>query len=316
VPTIKVELPRTDYTGGELLRGKVLLDSEFELPCRGVRVHLEGREHAYWTTGSGKHRHTHHETRSFFDQELVLLGKPSLSAGALVADVFSGLLSSASYERVRPGHHEWEFSFALPAGLPSDYESSHGDSYIRYEATAYVDLPLKVDLKDVVRLTVYEPVQRPVVENPTNQGSKTFLFDAASPLALQVTLERDTYFPGEVVLGTIEVTNKSSKAVDAIEYKLRKHEALQAGSSSRTNDGDTELTRTASPPIPQGQPVKLGFEATLPADLYPTTVGSRLVRCSYAFVVNLDVPWAIDLEVAVPLVIIEKAGAPGGVGLR
>jgi hypothetical protein len=58
---ITIELKQCDFTGGETVEGAVIVALDRPLPVRGVRISFTGYEKSYWSTGSGKNRHTHSE---------------------------------------------------------------------------------------------------------------------------------------------------------------------------------------------------------------------------------------------------------------
>ena len=68
---ITIETEKTDYTGGDVVNGRCSVTIEQALPARGIRIRYHGYERSSWTTGSGKNRRTHTETRTFFDDEQI-----------------------------------------------------------------------------------------------------------------------------------------------------------------------------------------------------------------------------------------------------
>jgi len=61
-----------------------------------------------------------------------------------------------------------------------------------------------------------------------------------------------------------------------------------------------------------GKPSRVEFEARLPDDTYSSISSSSLVKVTHAIAINFDVPWAIDLNVTLPVTIVEKPGSPSG----
>src|SRR5512140_3244780 len=156
---IAIKLNGSEFTGGETISGQVLVQLDEETPTRGVRLFVKGYEKAVWREGGGKTRHTHAETRSFFD--------------------------------------EYSFTYNLPADLPGDYESGLSDSRIYYGLKAQVDLPLKRDLEAMQPLVIYERsrASQAVAERRT----KRFLFDSNSLVEAAVHMESDVFPVGGTV---------------------------------------------------------------------------------------------------------------------
>ena len=306
---IVVETERERYTGGETVVGRCIVRLDEPLPVRGVRLRLQGFEHSSWSEGSGKSRHTHSETAYFFNEELTLFGRPALAAGELIADALKGLFSRDGYETLRAGEHAFDFSYPLPADLPPDFESE-GSSRIAYEITAYVDVPLRLDLSAQLRLGMRGNRPVPEPQPVVRESSKTFLLDSSGPMSLRVGLERDVFRPGEHLRGAAELTNNSGKQVRWVNFTLQRTTQLTAGSASTSRTLNVDTAVFGPPEAARGRPVLVPLDFDLPGDLYPTIAGTRLVRVSYQVIVNLDVPWAIDLAVSLPLTVAEPEEAP------
>ncbi len=309
---IMIETEKTDYTGGEVVKGRCALHLDEAIPARGIRIKFHGYEHAHWSTGSGKNRRTYSETRHFFEDEETFFGQPPLSMTAVLADVVKGIFSKDQYEILQPGTYEYEFAYQLSPNLPGDFESG-GASKIAYEITAYIDMPLKLDISTTNKLTIYETYDRGENKPISANNNKTFLLAADNPLDMSVAIDRNMAFPGEKVYGAIEVTNRSKKNINAITVSLNQIVELKAGRASTTHTSPTQLVKFENPSIPWGEPVKYDLDLTLPDDLYCTIETSQLVHVHYEFDFNLDVPWARDLNVKIPLTILEEAGMPAGV---
>ncbi len=299
---ITIELNKKEFAGGETIEGRVLVRLDQDTPLRGIRLMLQGYEHASWREGSGKHRHTHSETRSFFDEEITLQGRPRLGLGELLADSFKGVFSKDAYEVLRAGNYTYPFIYVLPPNLPGDYESSLTDSRIRYGVKAQVDLPLKFDLKAEQLLAVREPGDVAAVQALTERRTKKFLFDPDSLFEAEVHLERDTFQPGEVLHCQLKVMNRApNKEVRAVTLILRQLETAFA--DGHTHTGETEITRARFDEcrFPFQQCTTAALDLVIPDDLYPTIARATLVKVGYELDVRLDIPWAVDAKLSVPI---------------
>jgi len=306
---------KDDYTGGETIRGQAVLTVDEPVVARGVRIRFQAYEHAYWTTGSGKNRTTHQETKYHVNQDVTVFGQEPLGTMAIMADALKGIFTKSHYDVIQPGTYEYGFEFVLPPNVPADYESG-GSSKIAYEVTAYVDIPLKYDIEAVKKLTVYETIDHGKVKPVTGSNSKTFMFDSGNPLDMSVTIDSNMYFPGDKGQGVLEVTNRSSKDIDVITISLQQVTHLKAHYSKTTRTETIELNRMDKPVIPKGQPTSFKFDFQIPQHMYSTSMSGEVVRVEYQLVVNLDVPWAIDLDVCLPIVLLEEAGVPSGVSIK
>lgn len=309
--TISILLPKTDYTGGETISGSVELTIEEALPARGVRVQFRGMEQSHWTEGSGKHRHVHSEERVLFDEEQTLWGRPPLGLAELLADSAKGFFSAGHYEVLEPGAWSLPFTFVLPQELPGDYISM-AKSTIEYEVRAWVDIPLKVDLKTKQSLTIYEAYRGGEPAPVMVQDAKRFLFDSAGALDLSVALERQLFFVGETIQCRLHIQNASSKRVEKAILSLKQTEYLRAGDTGTEKECDLGSQEFPEAAVPAGGQGSFVLPFQVPADLYPTVSAGTLIKVRYELKVQLDIPWARDLELLAPILLLERVGVPGG----
>ncbi len=302
---ISIELRKEEFTGGDTVEGAVLVQLDQDTPYRGIRLVLKGYEEASWREGSGKTRHTHSETRSFFDEEITLEGRPRLGFGELLADSFKGVFSKDNYEVLHPGTYRYPFSYVLPPNLPGEYESAVTNSRIYYGIKAHVDLPLKFDLKAEKRLSVCEPIPA-TAQEVTRQLTKNFLFDSAAEIEAAVHLERDTFWLGEDIVGQLEVMNRApGKEIRAVTLTLRQLETACA--DGRTHEGQNEITRFTFDQcrFPVKERTTMELKLPIPSDLYPTIESGSLVKVGYELQIRLDIPWAVDAKLSVPIKLVK-----------
>ncbi|MGB5199824.1 MAG: arrestin family protein [Sedimenticolaceae bacterium] len=323
---VLIHLSKTDFTGGDVVEGELELKIDTAIPVRGARLLFHGYEQSYWgggigrirSSGTGRIRGTHSETRDLFREELTLFGEPPLEAAALISDSFAGLFSSGHYQTLEPGGYRYPFSFTLPENLPGDYEDSASRSKIRYLLKGYLDIPLKIDIEQTLPLTIHEAYDQSAVR-PVSASTEKSLFEAGTSVKISAALDKDTFLPGEHVDCRLVVENQSGKAVQAVVVNLQKTESLRARSESTTNIETVHSSRFERQ-VPTGESAELDLKFTLPSSLYPTIVSSELVKVEYRLVFaleipwasGLDIPWAMDLDVELPILIREEPESPGG----
>lgn len=310
---ITIDLERTDFTGGDTVRGVCRLHLEEPLPLRGVRVRFHGFERAEWSEGSGKNRRTRRAERSFFDHVETLFGQPALGVLETVGDVLSGLTSKDRYERLPAGDHAFPFEYRLPVELPPDFESG-GASRIAYEITASVDLPVKFDLTVTRRLTIHAPPAGDAPLPVSRSGEKSFLFGGDEHVRVSAALERDAFHPGDPLRCRVEIDNPGDRRIDAVLLDLKRVLQLSTGSATRTVEEPERLAAKNLRESPAARRRSVVLDAMLPDDLYATIDAARFVRVEYAVVVRLDLPWAVDLSVEIPIRIDERPDRPSGPG--
>lgn len=76
VTKIAINLERESgvFYAGEVVRGTVSFTVSSSVTCRGFQIHLVGKSHVHWHTGSGDSRTDYDGTTSFQDQRFTLHG--------------------------------------------------------------------------------------------------------------------------------------------------------------------------------------------------------------------------------------------------
>lgn len=299
---LTIELNQQAFTGGDTLAGEVTVRLEQATPLRGIRLMLKGYEQASWREGSGKQRHTHSQTRNLFEEAITLHGRPPLPLRELMDDSIKAVFSKEHYEVLPAGTYRYAFSYVLPPNLPGNYESALTNSRICYDLKAQVDLPLKLDRCAQQSLAICEPITSSRAHPLTERTTKKFLCDADSLIEAAVHLDTDTFVVGQALQCHLEVFNRAPrKEIQAVTLALRQLETLEA--QGRTHEGDTELlkSRFEGCRFPFKERTTVDLELPLPKNLCPTIGLGNLVKLDYELKVVLDIPWAIDAKLLVPI---------------
>ena len=258
-------LPRLSYVPGEKIHGKVEVRTSKELRHRGLHIKLRCVETL--KVESGRSRHV--ENVEKYVKTLDLLGE--------------GVLS--------PGSHKFEFSFPIPPDAPPSY-SGRGVQ-IKWTLKAWLDLPMRPDLRDTVEFQVFSLAGR--------QPQGIFESVKKGGVILKIRVDRDIVDPrgritGEVVL---EGGVPGARALRLDLFKMEEIQIRETLGISRDRNStrvfSTILSRTVAPG-------SYNFELRVPRgfgifynDEY-TTVWST-VRAV------LDLPFRPDIWVEVPVTV-------------
>jgi len=206
------------------------------------------------------------------------------------------------------GQHSFPFTYQLPPSLPGTFNEKgghwkNGTGYVAevfYFAQAKIDVKFKHDLKRKVPLVINERFDQ-FVQPSYGENHKSFLLTKGR-LHAKVWLDKNVYFPGNTVIARLEANNTSVKPTNRVNVKVIKHLTLHA-------DGHTKSHRNE---IYRQQ--YHGFEPSfygvkwlpflIPVDIQPSTTTGKHVKCHYYFIVECDIPGAIDLQVELPTAIL------------
>ena len=288
------------YFSGSDVEGSVLLElSQHPRKAQSVSITLSGAAKVHWseerTTSDGNRRRTetihYSNTENIFSNSIRLWG------------------NATDIEELAIGKHEFPFKFQLPPDqtLPTSFEGNNG--YIRYSLIARIDRT-KIDQDHDFAakvITVGEAVDINTAElaSPrSNAKEKTLccLCCASGPISLSVKTDRGGYCPGESIAISTEVENHSNRRINCVRATLKQKVAYDAIGDRRTND--KIIQRIESGGIqPNGSSNWSNELLPIPATV-PTINSCRILNLSYVLTVTLDIPWAIDLNVDMPITIV------------
>jgi hypothetical protein len=121
-----LELPKQEFTAGEVVTGIVHLWVHKKYPARTVCLEIKGKEKTKWRShqGSGKKRHLSNHT----GENVILISR-------------SIILAFPRGEAL-PGQYSFPFTFSIPAQMPSSlvyFGPKHSKFTIKYKLTARME---------------------------------------------------------------------------------------------------------------------------------------------------------------------------------
>lgn len=138
---------RSVYHPGQAVRGKCVLDLKGDMRLKALRVSMRGLCKVHWTesrsTGNRLGAYTEHYNAEleYFFQGQTLFGSESGDGRDVLTE----------------GHHEFNFSFLLPAsGVTTSFEGKYGS--VRYWLKAEVEKPWSFNHKTKKAFTVISPI--------------------------------------------------------------------------------------------------------------------------------------------------------------
>jgi hypothetical protein len=281
---IEIVLPKTDYCGGDTIRGAVVVEVPRRIRSRGVRIGLEGYESEGFATGVGDS------------------GIPKKSF------LFQDLLELSNDRIIPPGKHRFPFEYRLPEGLPGDYESHRGEAAIRYELFAYVDRPMWVDMRTVRGITMYEPVDASA-SAARAEGQKTCQFESEGSLNITAAIDKNVVAPGEQLHASLILDNKCKHDVRAVRLGVEATETVLVDGEHHQHK-DIVHEADFETEVESGVQRTLELDYTVGTEIYASIRASSLVRVEHHLVVTIDVPRATDPHVHIPILVREIPGKP------
>lgn len=292
---IWINFNKHTFVGGDVITGTVEMDCLVPFTARGVNIKFTGYERVHFQDkvteweGEGSNRraveriHDHRQNKEFFKTTLVVYTAQGI---------------------VTPGHYSFPFTFALPVGLPGTYydtgkdiSGNHYSAMVLYKAKATVDVAFRHNLHNTVRLVVNEKFDQ-LLRPSYGENSKSFMFTKGN-LQARVWMDKNAYIPGETVLAKLKANNTSVKPTRRINIKVLHMLTMHAnGRTHRIQHTEHKAE------YPGFEPCFLGVRWMpfyIPVGkILPTSEG-HLVKSSYIFQVECDIPGAVDLQIDLPM---------------
>ncbi|KAG7383697.1 hypothetical protein PHYPSEUDO_003376 [Phytophthora pseudosyringae] len=225
-----LELERSRYQAGELVRGTIVLSVEEEIHCNGALVlNVNGLETIAWTKRQGESS-THHRDKSVILQQQLEI--------------------SCDRENYPPGEYRYPFSYQLQPSLPGSFQLlnrsagrlRHIRAEVKYELKARqpVQGAFRADLEAKREFAVV-PVPTAQIVRPLERstGCEVWMMTMFRKGTCQLStfMDRDVFTPGEKLMVRCSVFNLSKMNVRALSLQLYEDLVLhqKRGSDTRTS---------------------------------------------------------------------------------
>ncbi len=156
---VRIQTTQEEYSAGEMVEGDLVIECDRPFDCKAVHITLTGREHTrvFVRTNSGSV--TRREEYVYIKNRQELCGSAKISAGETA----------------------FPFRFSLPSDIPPSYSGYNG--WVEYTLSGVVEVPLSIDPKNRVNITVSSP------SSPPENGSVQRTLCIDNTPALDIELE-------------------------------------------------------------------------------------------------------------------------------
>jgi len=299
---------RTDkgyYVGGETIYGNVFLNINKNINSKGMILEIVGYEKVFWE---------YNETQSYQDENGQQRTRTIVKSRSADSHFFKDSFRLIDYPGGFPiGRFSYPFQYRLPPNLPGVFEKhrKHGlkvKAKIRYKIVAIVEIPglFKHDLKVKQHLVIHERLDRSIEPKHhfKEKQVRTCCCVPRGPVKCECWMNKNAYSSGEVAQVSVKVENESAVEVRHFNSKLIREITLHAhGVTNVIRDIICMEKYPGTPPHSvKSTDIPLRLNGKRGKGIQPST-NSRLVKCQYFMMIELDVPWAPDLEIYSPVVI-------------
>ncbi|XP_028313559.1 arrestin domain-containing protein 3-like [Gouania willdenowi] len=270
------------FSEGDTITGTVSFNLSKETKVKSVTVKAMGETSVHWTKGTGDRKKRVSAYRPYFKVKDNLVAK------------------SEQETRLPKGPHNFKFKLQIPNGdWPSSFHGIHGRIFYALVAkiTRGWHLPSSVQ-KEINFQTKIFPFPSQISSGSVSKVTGTF---SKGEIQMHASLDRQVCSPGDTLTAVAKIRNGSSKPVKP-KFALEQKTLYQV----RVNRNFCYKTHFKM----VGDPIAPNSEGTATCQVQvPTDVGHSFQNCDvvsveYYLKAYVDVKFALDPEVQLPLVIV------------
>jgi len=263
---MEIETNQSVYKSGDSVEGELIITSDEDFKYNAIHLTFAGREHTRIVVSHGKTSSVHTDERVYFSQQMDLASEGQMTVEGL----------------------RHPFHFVLPDDLPSSYEGTNG--WIEYTLTAIIERSWARDPKEHVILQVRNQEVMPSSELQRVSIEK----DGYS--ILDVEMEKDTFSLGSSVALKFRVAQDVK--IRGVRIEIQAEEDANTEYCNRQNTNTLVKEYFEEKMIEHG----LWIDADLQTDeSMPSQFTREILSNKISVKVTLDIPWAIDKSVIIPI---------------
>ncbi|XP_036383823.1 arrestin domain-containing protein 3-like [Megalops cyprinoides] len=163
----------------------------------------------------------------------------------------------------------------------------------------------KTAVAEFTFITKNNMVDDTLLSSQSGSVQKKMKLFTSGKVSMNANMERMGYMQGERMRITADIENKSSRAL-VPKFSLDQTQTFIAQSSK--NSGTKRIFKEVGETIPSSTQQTITKELCIPPDLQPSILNCSIMKVEYILKVYLDVPYARDPEIILPLVIFPVSG--------
>lgn len=279
---IAVELPKEAYLPGEIVEGRVRLSIDKTVTARAVKLDIIGLEETRITVGSSDSRTTYRE-HNYMLRDRVILHSPQYDNDM----------------DLEPGNYVFKFESILPKNALPSYSGNH--AVVSYKLLARVDIPLWFDILGLRNMFVFrDRYALKLLTAPVRFQSENFLAPGDKP-GFSVELTKTGYVAGEVIEGTVILSNTDSSKIRKIDVELLGAEFATARGHKRNRTQKKHEIEIPVHDMIDG--IQNRFYLPIPRDA-PSSYEGMYSNFRWGVEVGLDIPFGFDVKALHPVEIL------------
>lgn len=304
-------------TPGKTFETSVRIELDKPTRVRGIKARFYGAERTkanYTTTSvdSKGRMKTHHHTAVDYvpivEEHFVLHGTPSAGFISGIGDAVSTMFGGGQSELMEPGTYEFPVSLAIPKDAPPSFEGKRCSVFYRLEVQ--IDVPIWPDPKlDYAFELLRQPTplgetSAAYVKQPNPKKGRGFWERAlGKDVEVEVAIDSNVLIAGQKTRAMVAIKANEPFKLDQISLAMI---GLEKSEASGHTDSYSHVRPLHNIEVNKSILTELNreFEFTATTDGPYTTTGQKFT-VDWFIEVRLDVPWAKDPFVRIPIRYVE-----------
>lgn len=315
---IRIQPPAETLVRGQAMTVPIVLALDRRLKVRGIHGKFLGAEEtkAVYTTTSTDSKgrvttqtHTAVQQVEIVSQDHLLAGNEKKGFFGNISDAVATMLGGGKHDTLEPREYPFEVEVSIPDDAPATHAAQK--SRVFYELSIQVDVPAGFDLKatqsfQVEPLPVAAYEAAPVRTRYPDDAGRGLFDSLVSPDArLEMALAADKVRPGELIEGIFTIESHKPINCRRILVQLVGIENSEARGHKDMHVHLGDRHDLGSPGTVTGNYTQ---EFSLPAETTaPLTARGKLFSIEWFVQIQLDVPWAKDPTIRVPIELLPRA---------
>lgn len=263
---IEIVTNQNMYIPGDTVEGDMLIASDKEFRYNAIHLTFMGREHTRIIVQHGKTSTVHTDKRVYFSQRLQLEGEGIMTVEGM----------------------QFHFRFRLPEAMPSSYSGIHG--WIEYTLTGIIERSLARDIKKQIPIRVKSQERMP----PSQPQHSSIEKDEVTILDLEI--EDDVCSIGSLMRLRFRVAHDVN--IRGVRVELLSEEEASTKYHHRTFRSTSAKKYFDNALIERDLWIDVQLETN--ENMHSEFIREILSNKTYIRV-TLDVPWARDKSVRIPV---------------
>ncbi|XP_061624002.1 arrestin domain-containing protein 3-like [Phyllopteryx taeniolatus] len=279
------------FTNGDTITGRIIVEASKKTFIESLTFIGKGSAKVSWYENYGQYDHRFY----WSDEEYYEIKQCILRPGK---------------ESVGKGRHVFPFSFVVPnRKMPSSFKSSIGKIIHKLKAELRQSMRLTKTAKVHFTFVSKADMDTPGLMEPQHDCTNKKLVFGSGSIAMDVYTKRMGYQQGEALQIKVAINNQSSRTLKPkfVLYEKRSHFAQGHRNLCTQNILKEKLDIIEARSKETAEKVM-----TIPRNLPPSILNSAIIKLEYKLKIFLDVKYAIDPKIKLPIVVLPAFEVPAG----